>query len=129
MEPHIQAFIRKELPIHTSLGVINGRLQLEFGISVSKNTLYRYIQRSDTGGELYQQLPHRGKRYSLGKNQKLFLLTLVDKALKTVIIRKLPNKRAKTVVAAFRELKPILSGVYCAALPFLERGLNEHTNG
>ncbi|NJC99120.1 hypothetical protein EWM60_01405 [Candidatus Erwinia dacicola] len=79
---------------------------MEFGISVSKNTLYRYIQlERQTGGELYQQLPHRGKRYSLGKNQKLFLLTLVDKALKTVIIRKLPNKRAKTVVAAFRDIE------------------------
>ncbi|XYX41527.1 transposase [Candidatus Erwinia dacicola] len=65
LEPHIQAFIRKELSIHTSPEVISGRLQLEFGISVSKNTLYRYIQlERQAGGELYQQLPHRGKRYS-----------------------------------------------------------------
>ncbi|RAP67656.1 hypothetical protein ACZ87_03933, partial [Candidatus Erwinia dacicola] len=38
---------------------------MEFGISVSKNTLYRYIQlERQAGGELYQQLLHRGKRYS-----------------------------------------------------------------
>ncbi|WP_223253459.1 IS30 family transposase [Chromobacterium amazonense] len=39
-----------------------------------------------------------------GKDQKSFLLTLVDKATKTLIIRKLPDKRAETVVAAFREI-------------------------
>ncbi|XYX39689.1 hypothetical protein WKI72_16735 [Candidatus Erwinia dacicola] len=44
LEPHTQAFIGKELSIHTSPEVISGRLQLKFGISVSKNTLYRYIQ-------------------------------------------------------------------------------------
>ncbi|WP_440863765.1 hypothetical protein [Symbiopectobacterium purcellii] len=33
------------------------------------------------------------------------MLTIVDKALKTVIIRKLPNKRAETVVAAFRDIE------------------------
>ncbi|NJC99111.1 hypothetical protein EWM60_05630 [Candidatus Erwinia dacicola] len=65
LEPHIHAFIGKELSIHTSPEVISGRLQLEFGISVSKNTLYRYIQlERQAGGELYQQLPHRGKRYN-----------------------------------------------------------------
>ncbi|RAP70299.1 integrase domain protein, partial [Candidatus Erwinia dacicola] len=54
---HIQAFIRKELSIHTSPEVISRRLQLEFGISISKNTLYRYIQlERQAGGELYQQL-------------------------------------------------------------------------
>ncbi len=42
-----------------------------------------------------------------GKDQKSFLLTIVDKALKTVIIRKLPNKRAETVVAAFRDIKRV----------------------
>ncbi|NJD86375.1 hypothetical protein EWM60_20955, partial [Candidatus Erwinia dacicola] len=36
-----QAFIRKELSIHILPEVISGRLQLEFGISVSKNMLYR----------------------------------------------------------------------------------------
>ncbi|RAP68522.1 putative transposase [Candidatus Erwinia dacicola] len=41
----------------------------------------------------------------MGKNQKSFLLTLVDKTLKTIIIQKLPNKRAKTVVAAFRDIE------------------------
>ena len=65
LEPHIQDFIRQALSTHTSPEVISGRLQLEFGISVSKNTLYRYIQQERlAGGELYQQLPHRGKRYS-----------------------------------------------------------------
>lgn len=143
LEPHAQDFIRQALATHTSPEAISGRLVLEFGISISKNTLYRYIQQErQAGGELYQQLPHRGKRYSynteqpsrgpipnrvgiehrpaiadlkqepghfeidtiFGKDQKSFLLTLVDKADKTVIIRKLPNKRADTVVAAFRDI-------------------------
>lgn len=144
LEPHIQEFIRQALSTHTSPEVISGRLHLEFGISVSKNTLYRYIQQErQAAGELYQQLPHRGKRYSynaenlkrgpilnrtgiehrpveadlkqesghfeidtiFGKDQKSFLLTVVDKALKTVIIRKFPNKRAETVVTAFRDIE------------------------
>ncbi|MGL4721196.1 MAG: IS30 family transposase [Kluyvera intermedia] len=195
MEPHIQDFIRQALSTHTSPEVISGRLQLEFGVSVSKNTLYRYIQQErQAGGDLYQQLPHRGKRYSynaenlkrgpipnrvgiehrpaeadlkqepghfeidtiFGKDQKSFLLTLVDKALKTVIIRKLPNKRSETVVAAFRDIE---ANTFCEfktltadngpefalheqiteitgaqvyfARPYhsWERGLNEHTNG
>lgn len=195
LEPHIQDFIRQELSTHISPEVISGRLQLEFGVSVSKNTLYRYIQQErQAGGDLYQQLPHRGKRYSynaenlkrgpipnrvgiehrpaeadlkqepghfeidtiFGKDQKSFLLTLVDKALKTVIIRKLPNKRAETVVAAFRDIE---ANTFCEfktltadngpefalheqiteitgaqvyfARPYhsWERGLNEHTNG
>lgn len=140
LEPHIQDFIRQALSTHTSPEVISGRLLLEFGLSVSKNSLYRYIQQErKAGGELYQQLPHRGKRYNyqtdenkrgpipnrvgiehrpagadlkqepghfeidtiFGKDQKSFLLTAVDKAVRLVIIRKLPNKRAETVVAAF----------------------------
>ncbi|WP_440867767.1 IS30 family transposase [Symbiopectobacterium purcellii] len=135
--------MRTALSTHTSPEVISGRLVLEFGLSVSKNSLYRYIQQERrAGGELYQQLPHRGKRYNyqtdenkrgpipnrvgieqrpavadlkqepghfeidtiFGKDQKSFLLTVVDKAVKLVIIRKLPNKRAETVVAAFRDI-------------------------
>ncbi|WP_440863551.1 IS30 family transposase [Symbiopectobacterium purcellii] len=195
LEPHIQNFIRQALSTHSSPEIISGGLHLEFGISVSKNTLYRYIlQERQAGGELYQQLPHRGKRYRynaenlksgpipnrvgieyrpaqaelkqepghfeidtiFGKDQKSFLLTIVDKALKTVIIRKLPNKRAETVVAAFRDIE---ANTFCKfktltadngpefalheqitqitgaqvyfAHPYhsWERGLNEHTNG
>ncbi len=39
-----------------------------------------------------------------GLQQKSFLLTLADKATKSCIIRKLPDKRAETVVAAFRDI-------------------------
>ncbi|WP_440866601.1 hypothetical protein [Symbiopectobacterium purcellii] len=35
---------------------------------------------------------------------------MVDKAVKLVIIRKLPNKRAETVVAAFRD---IVANTFC----------------
>nr|WP_243464984.1 IS30 family transposase [Photorhabdus temperata] len=195
LEPQVQDYIRLALSTHTSPEVISGRLSLEFGISVSKNTLYRHIQlERQAGGELYQQLPHRGKRYSynigqpkrgpipnrvgiehrpaeadlkqqpghfeidtiFGRDQKSFLLTVVDKAVKTVFIRKLPNKRAETVVAAFRD---IVANTFCVfktltadngpefarheqitqitgaqvyfARPYhsWERGLNEHTNG
>ncbi len=55
--------------------------------------------------ELKQKPSHFEIDTILGKDQKSFLLTLVDKALKTVIIRKLPNKRAKTMVAAFRNIE------------------------
>jgi transposase, IS30 family len=195
LEPQTQGFIRQALSTHTSPEVISGRLHLEFGISVSKNSLYRYIhQERQAGGDLYQKLPHRGKRYNyhtgqsprgpipnrvgiehrpaeadlkqqpghfeidtiFGKDQKSFLLTVVDKAVKMVIIRKLSNKRAETVVAAFRD---IVANTFCEfktltadngsefsqheeitkitgasvyfARPYhsWERGLNEHTNG
>ncbi|MGQ6551069.1 IS30 family transposase [Serratia sp. JSRIV001] len=194
-EPHIQEFIRHALSTHTSPEVISGRLFLELGLSVSKNSLYRYIQQErQAGGDLYQQLPHRGKRYNyqtdqanrgpipnrvgiehrpaeadlkqqpghfeidtiFGKDQKSFLLTVVDKAVKLVIIRKLPNKRAETVVAAFRdivantfcefktltadngpefsqheEITKITGATVYFARPYhsWERGLNEHTSG
>lgn len=195
LEPHIQDFIRQKLSTHTSPEVISGRLKQDFNISLSKNTLYRYIRQERlAGGKLYQKLPHRGKRYSynseqpirspipnrvgiehrpaeadlkqklghfeidtiFGKDQKSFLLTAVDKASKQVIIRKLPNKRAETVVAAFRDIE---ANTFCQfktltadngsefaqheqitqitgaqvyfARPYhsWERGLNEHTNG
>lgn len=38
LEPHIQDFIRQALSTHTSPEVIRDRLQLEFGVSFSKNT-------------------------------------------------------------------------------------------
>lgn len=190
-----QHLVRQELSAHTSPEVISGRLKLKLGISISKNTLYRYIQQErQAGGSLYQQRPHRGKRYSytcgqpkrgpipnrtgielrpaeadlkqqpghfeidtiFGKDQKSFLLTLADKATRMVIVRKLPNKRAETVVAAFRD---IVASTFCDfktltadngsefaqheqitqitgaqvyfARPYhsWERGLNEHSNG
>ncbi|HHL2713310.1 TPA: IS30 family transposase [Yersinia enterocolitica] len=143
LDPHIQDFIRQALSTHTSPEVISGRLFLKFGLSVSKDSLYRYIQQErQASGDLYQQFPHRGKQYNyhtdqpprgpipnrvgieqrpaeadlkqqpghfeidtiFGKDQKSFLLTVVVKAVKMVIIRKLPNKRAETVVAAFRDI-------------------------
>ncbi|PAV02267.1 IS30 family transposase [Arsenophonus sp. ENCA] len=91
-----------------------------------------------------------------GKDQKSFLLTLADKATKQIIIRKLPNKRADTVVDAFLD---IVANTFCDfktltadngsefsmhkqiteitganvffARPYhsWERGLNEHSNG
>ncbi|RAP72073.1 hypothetical protein WKI72_21280 [Candidatus Erwinia dacicola] len=64
---------------------------------------------SPAEAKLKQKLGHFKIDTIFGKDQKSFLLTLVDKALKTVIIRMLPNKRAKTVVAAFRDIEPILS--------------------
>lgn len=91
-----------------------------------------------------------------GKDQESFLLTAVDKALKRVIIRKLPNKKADTVVEAFRgivsttlyefktltsdngteftnhaKISEITGADFYFANPYSswERGLNEHTNG
>ncbi|XYX39491.1 hypothetical protein WKI72_14935 [Candidatus Erwinia dacicola] len=60
---------------------------------------------SPAEAELKQTPGHFEIDTILEKNQKSFLLTLVDKTLKTIIIRKLPNKRAKTVVAAFRDIE------------------------
>jgi IS30 family transposase len=91
-----------------------------------------------------------------GKDQESFLLTGVDKAHKSVFIRKLPNKKAETVVNAFENvaattlyvLKTLISdngseftshakiseitgADFYFANPYSswERGLNEHTNG
>lgn len=91
-----------------------------------------------------------------GKNQKSYLLTVVDKCSKFTIIRKLPDKCAETVVSAFKdivsstftEFKTITSdnglefafhkqiseltnSPFFFARPYrsCDRGLNEHTNG
>ena len=91
-----------------------------------------------------------------GKDQKSFLLTLVDKATKTTIVRKLANKQADTIAAAFvqiaestlydfktltsdngsefamhERISEITGAKFYFANPYhsWERGLNEHTNG
>jgi transposase, IS30 family len=91
-----------------------------------------------------------------GKDQASFLLTLVDKYTRSVVIRKLPNKCAETVNKAFKEIvsstfyifKTITSdngtefaghkeitqttgADFYFANPYSswERGVNEHTNG
>ncbi|WP_440866314.1 IS30 family transposase [Symbiopectobacterium purcellii] len=115
-----------------------------------------YIEYRPAQAELKQEPGHFEIDTIFGKDQKSFLLTIVDNALKTVIIRKLPNKRAETVVAAFRDIE---ANTFCKfktltadngpefalheqitqitgaqvyfAHPYhsWERGLNEHTNG
>ena len=114
------------------------------------------IEHRPAEAELKQYPGHFEIDTIFGKDQKSFLLTVVDKATKQVIIRKLPNKRAESVVAAFRD---IVANTFCAfktltadngpefaqhkdltevtgasvffARPYhsWERGLNEHTNG
>ena len=91
-----------------------------------------------------------------GAEQKSFLLTLVDKMSKSVIIRKLDNKQAETVVEAFKDIdsstfydfktltsdngsefaaheniSEVTGADFFFARPYhsWERGLNEHTNG
>ncbi|HVK54699.1 MAG TPA: IS30 family transposase [Burkholderiales bacterium] len=191
----VTGYIHERLQVHTSSDVIAGEMRLKLGIKVSKNTIYRYLERDkEKGGTLYRLLPHRGKPYKRHKNedvkvnilgrigienrpeiadrkqepghfeadtifglqQKSFLLTLVDKATKSTIIRKLPDKRAETVAAAFQdilnntlyefktitsdngtefalhdEIAKVTSADFYFARPYhsWERGLNEHTNG
>ena len=114
------------------------------------------IEHRPAEAELKQVPGHFEIDTIFGKDQKSFLLTVVDKATKQVIIRKLPNKRAESVVAAFRD---IVANTFCVfktltadngpefaqhkditevtgasvffARPYhsWERGLNEHTNG
>jgi len=106
--------------------------------------------------DLKQEPGHFEADTIFGLNQKSFLLTLVDKATKSTIIRKLPDKRAETVAAAFYDIvnntffdfKTITSdngtefalhdaiakvtgAKFYFARPYhsWERGLNEHTNG
>ena len=103
-----------------------------------------------------QELGHFEADTIFGLSQKSFLLTLVDKATKSSIIRKLPDKRSETVVAAFQdivnntlydfktitsvngtefsqhdEIAKITRADFYFARPYhsWERGLNEHTNG
>jgi len=91
-----------------------------------------------------------------GYNQESFLLTLTDKATKAIIIRKLKDKKAETVVSAIRdivestlyqfttitsdngtefayhqEISMLTGASYFFADPYSswQRGLIEHTNG
>lgn len=114
------------------------------------------IEERPAEADLKQQPGHFEIDTVFGKDQKSFLLTLADKATKQIIIRRLPNKRAETVVEAFRD---IMANTFCHfktltadngsefsmhkqiteitganvffARPYhsWERGLNEHSNG
>ena len=59
-------FIHDRLSKHTSPDVISGELALKHDTQVSESTIYRYIwcDRAQ-GGELYKDLPHRGKPYKV----------------------------------------------------------------
>ena len=60
----VDDFICERLETHTSPDVISGELNLKHDIQISESTIYRYIQKDrEQGGELYKQLPHRGKPY------------------------------------------------------------------
>jgi IS30 family transposase len=92
----------------------------------------------------------------VGKEHKSYLLTLVDKANKMCCIRKMPNKKAETVVNTFSDvvestffdfktitsdngtefsshmnISEITGADFYFARPYrsCDRGLNEHTNG
>ena len=151
-KPKIIKYIKEKLEIGWSPEVISGRMHKDIKISVSFKSIYRYIWEVKLfGGKLHKLLPHQGKRYRYGnqnrcpiKNRidisdrpaiveekkrigdiegdtvvgvkggnKDCLLTLVDRASKYTIIRKLPNRTALSV-------EPYRS---------CDRGLNEHTNG
>jgi IS30 family transposase len=132
---------------------------------------YRYTAETSKGSKIINRvgIEHRPAEADLkaqpghfeidtvfGKDQKSFLLTAVDKATKSLIVRKLPDKRAETVVAAFQEIigstlytfktltsdngtefaahekiAKITGAEFFFAQPYhsWERGLNEHTNG
>lgn len=189
-----ETYIITKLSTHSSPTVISGELNLKQAVKVSKNTIYRYINKNrQSGGKLYLNLPHAGTPYRakadasavkipnrvgiehrpaiadfktepghfeidtvFGYKQESFWLTLVDKATKSTIIRKLANKKAETVVEAFRDIikttpyefktltsdngteftrhtqiAEITKADFFFANPYSswERGLNEHTNG
>lgn len=68
------------------------------------------IEHRPAEAELKQVPGHVEIDTIFGKDQKSFLLTVVDKATKQVIIRKLPNKCAESVVEAFRD---IVANTFC----------------
>lgn len=132
---------------------------------------YRYTAETSKGSKIINRvgIEHRPAEADLkaqpghfeidtvfGKDQKSFLLTAVDKATKSLIVRKLTDKRAETVIAAFQEIigstlytfktltsdngtefaahekiAEITGAGFFFARPYhsWERGLNEHTNG
>jgi len=58
-------YINDRLKVHTSPDVIAGEMKHRLGLSISKNTIYRYVQNDKCkGGSLYKLLPHRGKPYN-----------------------------------------------------------------
>jgi transposase, IS30 family len=164
------------------------------GVSVSHQTMYRFIEEERrNGGKLYKHLRRKGRRYRYkkdakavvitnkksieirpnklslmlavghweidtvyGKDQKSYLLTLVDIASMYTIVRKISNREAKTVELELDKiiketgitLKSITSDnggefanhiniskkynidwYFCHPYCSGERGLNENTNG
>lgn len=64
------SYIKNKISINTSPKVISGELKLNLTIKVSKNTIYRYLQKDKTNwGLLYKDLIHAGKPYRLSKSE------------------------------------------------------------
>jgi len=61
----METFILGRLLLHDSPKVISGRLWRTDGIKLSKNTLYRWIDKQSLNGlPLHEHLPHAGKMYT-----------------------------------------------------------------
>lgn len=59
------ALIREKLKLQWSPTQISGRLKEEQGISISHETIYKYIWKDKReGGVLYKELRHHGKKYN-----------------------------------------------------------------
>ena len=65
LDDELAKYIRERVLLHTSPKVISGELKRHRELAISKNTIYRYLDKLRAmGNNLYQGLPHRGKPYA-----------------------------------------------------------------
>lgn len=68
---------------------ISGRMKRDIKVSISYKSLYKYLWHDRlTGGELYKQLAHRGKRYKYGNPTKVKIIGRVDISKRPKIVER-----------------------------------------
>ena len=78
----IERYIRKSLKQEWSPEQITGRMKLEIGLSISHETIYRFIYINKVnGGKLYKSLRHKNKKYHKRSNHYKSRGTIIDRIM------------------------------------------------
>ena len=86
----IERYIRKHLKLDWSPEQIAGRMKLNIGLSITHESIYRFIYKNKhNGGKLYKYLRHKNKKYHKRSQEY--------KARGTIIDRIMIDKRPKIV--------------------------------
>jgi IS30 family transposase len=78
----IERYIRKYLKLDWSPEQLSGRMQLDIGLSITHETIYKYIYTNKAnGGKLYKHLRHKNKKYHKRVNKYKSRGTIIDRVM------------------------------------------------